>query len=404
MIKLYPSFNNIATQSTQATADYANLGSYPLVNYHKKSVFKSTSNITQNSAKRCKPNNEFTQYSFTNLILATCNVVYKSYNEIKNLGKVMPLDYINSINTSEIGNNQITDYNVLPWTKCLSLVNTGEKIYVPIQMLFTDCSHNNNDDEQSNISPLGTGIASHSSYFKAMEKAILDNISVDAFMLTMLTKQKYKKIIFNNSVLNLLQEHKLLGDECDFEITPLYITQPDLKVPTFAVILKRKNQLSPYMLMPIQSDLDPLEALLYGIINSISRAKSILKNTMISSNKISEFYKNSLYWVMPHDIVLKDKSVSELIEGDINFSEIKTYHQQSNQKNVTYLINELQKISNYAIFMNVMQPKFRAQNKYVVRVLVPELLKMPMFDGSYVNHPRLQQFDSRINNYNYSIF
>ena len=286
VIKLYPSFNNMVTKFNGVIEKHANIGNYPLVN-------------------------KLTEYLFANSALASSNVIYTSYNEIKNLGKVMPLDYINSFISSQtsksqrhkllLRNNHIKEYDVLPWTKCFSLLNTGEKIYLPIQMLFTDYIHKNNKEEQYR------GIASHSSYFKAMEKAILDNINVDAFTLTCFTNQKYKKVIFDNDrVLNILRKHKLLGDECDYEITPLYITQPDLQVPNFAVILKRKKQKSPYLLMSIEADLDPLEALLHGISDSISRAKSILKNTMFSS-----LYNNSLYWVMPHDIILKNKSVSE---------------------------------------------------------------------------------------------
>ena len=441
MIRMYPSYNNVFTQFNEVAGSQTGIINsvvLPLVNYHGEPTLKSMTGTMPNYHTQILKNGQKVTYhiigygsyfeeafikyigesierysSLVGSALTESEVLYASYNEVKKLGKVMPLQYLNVFTESQISrikqnrlilcDKQVKEDDVLGWIKCPSLLNIEEEIYVPMQMLFIGYENDYSKGEFRHIPAFSTGTASHKTFFKALENAIIEYIQLDAFMLTWYTKQKCKRVIIDDEhVLSILKKHKLLGDECPYEIIPLYITQPDLELPNFAVILKRKDQKAPYMLMGIQADLDPVHGLLRGIMEAVPIAQSAFYNTIFYPDAVEEVYsnnpqfndldKNVLYYAMPHQIIEKDRLVADFIEGEIKLSEIKSVHQQSDQKNVMYLINELKKVSEHAIFMDVTPPEAREKNWYVVRVLVPEILEMCIPDYPFANHPRMLQF------------
>ena len=59
-----------------------------------------------------------------------------------------------------------------------------------------------------------------------------------------------------------------LGEDGPYEIIPVYTTLPDLELPTVVVILRRKDDKLPQLVLGLQGDMDIRNAVLRGIFES----------------------------------------------------------------------------------------------------------------------------------------
>lgn len=447
-MNMYPSYNNVLRQFNKVAGSQTgiiNSTVLPLVNYKGEPTLKSMTGSMPNYHTQVLKGGQGVQYHiigygsyfeeafikyigesierYATLVgseLTEHMVEYATYKEISKKGKTMPLKYMNVFTKEQVeqvrerrlilADKQVGEDDVVGWIKCPSLFNPEEGIYVPIQMLFIGYENDVSKGEHRYIPAFSTGTASHKSFFKAMENAIIEYIQIDAFMVDWYTKRKCKRVIIDDEhVINILKKHKLWGDECPFEIIPLYLTLPDMQLPNFSVALKRKDRKAPYVLVGVQADLDPIHGLLRGIMEAVPIAQSAFYNTILYQDAIQEVTtenpqfndldKNVLFYAMPHRTEEKDKVFYEQIEGEIKLSQIPSVEGNSAREHVKYLINELKKVSEYAIFLDITPPETRERGWYVMRVLVPEILEMCIPDYPFANHPRMLQFGGVKNEY-----
>lgn len=448
MLTMYPSYNNVRHQFDKVAGSQTGILSataIPLVNYKGEPTLKSITGTMPNYHSQILKGGQSVQYhligygshyeealikyvgesierysTLVGSVLTEDMVEYGTYHEICKKGKTMPIKYMDVFTDEQIQtikerhlilcDKHVTEEDVIGWIKCPSLFNPDEKIYVPMQMLFIGYENKRSIGEYRYIPAFSTGTASHKTYYKAMENAIIEYMQIDAFMLNWYTGRKCKRVVIDDEhVLSIMRKHGLLDKDCPFEIIPLYLTLPDMYLPNFSVALKRKDKKTPYVLVGVQADLDPIHGLLRGIMEALPIAQSAFYNTVFYQESVDQVTKdnpqfndldqNVLFYAMPHRTEEKDQLFYGQIEGEIKLSEIKSVNQSSAKENIQYLINQLKHVSEYAVFLDITPPETRERGWYVSRVLVPEILEMCIPDYPFANHPRMLEYGGVKNEY-----
>lgn len=447
MLKFYPSYNKVLKEFNDVAGTQTGIITsmvVPLVNYEGEPTLKSMTGTMPDYHKQILTGGQSIQYHiigygshyeeafikyigesierYSTLVgseLVKDKLVYASYNEISKTGKTMPVKYMNVFTKGQIEkikemriilcDKEITDDDVIAWIQCPSLFNPKEDIWVPAQMLFIGYENNTLRGEQRYIPAFSTGTASHKSLNKALLNALIEYVQIDAFMINWYTKRKCKRVnIDDKRVKEIIKQHEL-DENCEYEIIPMELTLPDLDLPSFAVYLRRKDNKAPYMLLGIQGDMDPIHGMVRGIMEAVPIAQSTFYNTifhreaieevMSSDAKFIDLDKNVLFYAMPYKQEEKDKLLEDLIEGEINLSEINNYADYDVDMQIKHLIKELSKVSEYAVYMDLTPPEAREKGWYVMRVLVPEILEMCIPDFPFANHPRMIKYGGVKNEY-----
>lgn len=447
MLKFYPSYNKVLKEFNDVAGTQTgiiNSTVVPLVNYEGEPTLKSMTGTMPDYHKQILKGGQSIQYHiigygshyeeafikyigesierYSTLVggeLVKDKLVYGSYNKISKEGKTMPVKYMNVFTKEQIVkikemrlilcDKQVTDDDVIAWIKCPSLFNTEEDIYVPAQMLFIGYENNTLRGEHRYIPAFSTGTASHKSLNKALLNALIEYIQIDAFMINWYTKRKCKKVNIDDERVKEIIRHHELDENCEYEIIPMELTLPDLDLPSFAVYLRRKDNKAPYMLLGIQGDMDPVHGIVRGIMEAVPIAQSTFYNAIFHREAIEEVMspdakfidldKNVLFYAMPYKQDEKNKLLDDLIDGEINLSEIKSYKDYNVDMQIKHLIKELSKVSEYAVYMDLTPPEAREKGWYVMRVLVPEILEMCIPDFPFANHPRMIKYGGVKNEY-----
>ena len=447
-MRLYPSYNNVLRQFNEVSGSQSGILSsmvVPLSNYIGEPTLKSITGTMPNYHKQILSRGQDVQYHiigygsyyeeafikyigesierYATLVGSSMlehKIEYASYKDISKKGKTMPLKYMNVFTNSQINqikkrklilcDKQVKEDDIVGWIKCPSLFNPDEGIYVPMQMLFIGYQNNLNYNEYRYIPAFSTGTASHKSYYKALKNSIIEYIQIDAFMINWYTKRKTKRVNIDDDIINkILRKHNIYGDNSSYEIIPLYITLDDMYLPNFSVVLKRRDNQVPYMLLGVQADTDPKHGLLRGIMEALPIAQSAFYNTIFYDEAIKQVTspdpwfidldKNVLFYAMPHRMNEKQNVLFDMIDGNMNITDINPCGGKSAKEDVKYLINELKKVSEYAVVLDITPPETRKKGWYVTRVLVPEILEMCIPDYPFANHPRMLQYGGVKNEY-----
>lgn len=345
------------------------------------------------------------------------NAVYASYNEIKKRGKVLPLEYINIFSPEQqrmmhmmlkpYSERHITEDDVISWINCPSLLNPGENIWVPLQMMFVGFVKDETKKELWVTPSFSTGTAAHRTVNKALLNAIVEYIQIDAFVLSWYTEHKCKRILIDDPVIQRTLEKVGLGENSPYEIIPLYMTLPDLDLPSVMVILKRKDNKLPSLILGVQGDMDIRNAVLRGIFESTAIISMNIYNTIYDPNKVvfsntetafADLDTNVLYYGTPghdHEIAnLLKKICGETVP-------LSSFEQRSlsTEMQLSHLLNELKKVSQYAVFLDLTPPELYGKNWSIIRTFIPELCGMCFPGLPFKNHPRMKQYGGAINGY-----
>lgn len=447
MLNFYPSYNNVLKEFNKVAGTQTGILNsmvVPLVNYHGEPTLKSMTGTMPDYHKQILKGGQSIQYHiigygshyeeafikyigesierYSTLVggeLVKDKLVYATYKDIIKKGKAMPVRYMNVFTQEQIVkikemrlilcDKQVTEDDVIAWIKCPSLIKPNEDIWVPAQMLFIGYENKPIRGEHRYIPAFSTGTASHKSLKKALLNALIEYIQIDAFMVNWYTKRKCKRVnIDDKRVLEIIKKHEL-DENCNYEIIPMQLTLPDLDLPSFAVYLRRKDKKAPYMLLGIQGDMDPIHGMVRGIMEAVPIAQSTFYNTIFHRETVKEVMsenarftdldKNVLFYAAPYKEKEKDNILNDLIDGEINLSDIHSYSEYDVDMQIQHLIKELANISEYAVYMDLTPPEAREKGWYVMRVLVPEILEMCIPDFPFANHPRMIKYGGVKNEY-----
>lgn len=346
-------------------------------------------------------------------------IVYATYKEMCKQGTVMPLKYMNvftqeqlqeiSTYLKDFSSRQVTEDDVIGWIKCPSLLKREKEIWVPAAMMFVGYEVNLKKGEKQYIQGFSTGTASHIDFKKALINAIVEYLQIDSFMVSWHNKRKCKRVIIDDEVVKEALDDIGLGSNSVYDIVTLDMTLPDNPVPTFGTFLRRKDKKMPYMIFGLQGDFDVKNGVYRSIMEGISISYSGYFNTIykrdlikhIAANNIKflDLDTNVLFYSMPDLIEEKDKIMEDFIDGEIKLSEITTLDDSSIDSQLKELLKKVEKISEYAIFMDITSPELREKGWYTLRVLIPEILEMCIPEFPFKNHPRMIKHGGVINEY-----
>lgn len=343
--------------------------------------------------------------------------VYASYNEMKNRGTVLPLEYLNLFSADQqrmmnklipaYSDRHVTEDDTISWISCPSLLYPGENIWVPLQLMFVGYVKDETKHE-SWVSPsFSTGTAAHRSTNKALLNALVEYIQIDSFVLSWYTNRKCKRIQIDDPVILQILEKVGLGESDPYEIIPLYTTLPDLDLPSVMVLLRRKDSKIPSLLLGVQGDMNIRNAVLRGIFEATAIVFMNVFNTIYDPNKIvfsntdtafADLDTNVLYYGTPgHDDVI-DSILHQVCGETVPLSSFEV-RELSTEAQLEHLLMELRKVSKYAVYLDLTPPELYNNSWSVMRTFIPELCGMCFPGFPFKNHPRIKQFGGVTNEY-----
>ncbi len=338
-------------------------------------------------------------------------VKYDSYENISKTGKTMPLKYLNIFSEKQqlqmssllpqYSPKHLKEDQVIGWVKAHSLINPGEDIWVPRQQFFVGYNYLEGIGEPVIVPSFSTGTAAHKTVKKALINAITEYLQIDAFILTWYTMRKSKKVIIDNPTINQILEESGLGNNGSYDVIPLLITLPDINIPVYMAILKRKTNKLPYMVVGTQGDMDAE----YGILRGIMESTAIISmNTFmmifdgerfdfaLKESAFTDLDTNVYYYGAPVKIKEKNKIISQLTGEDILLSSIPSMRGCSNDEILEELIRQVKNISEYAVYLDITPPEVSDKGWSVIRVFIPEICGMCLPGFPFSNHPRVLKY------------
>lgn len=344
--------------------------------------------------------------------------VYCSYKEMKKQGKVMPLEYLNIFSAEQqktlaqmmpaYSPEHATEDDIIGWIKCASLVHPGEDVWVPMQILCIGFVKNSEKGEKFFTPSFSTGTASHRSLKKALLNALVEYIQIDSFVLSWYTKQKSKRVIIDDPDVLKCFEACGLGKDSPYEVIPLLVTMPDMDLPVYLNVLKRKDKKLPYLIVGTQGDLNAKNGVLRGSMEATAIIFMHMFNALFDPEKIefsnttsafADLDTNVLYYGVPDKAKEIDALLEQLTGETIKLSEIESRWENDVDAQISHLLREVSKVSEYAVYVDITPPEVIEKGWSVVRTLIPELCGMCLPGFPFKNHPRMKKFGGVTNEY-----
>ncbi|MGI6363122.1 MAG: YcaO-like family protein [Bacillota bacterium] len=345
-------------------------------------------------------------------------VVYASFKEISKRGKVMPLEYLNLYSQEqqktlagmlpEYSPAHATEDDLMGWIECPSLMYPGENIWVPMQLLLIGFVRNQRVGEKFFTPAFSTGTASHRSLNKALLNALVEYVQIDAFIISWYSKRKARRVIIDDADVLKCLDRCGLGQDSPYEIIPWLVTLPDMDLPVYLIILRRKDSKLPYLIVGTQGDLNAANGLLRGTMESTAIIFMHMFNALFDPEKIefsntksafADLDTNVLYYGVPDKAEELDKLLEEMTGETILLSEIPSRWEDDVDKQVAHLLREISKVSEYAVYVDITPPEIMDKGWSVIRVFIPELCTMCLPGFPFKNHPRLQKYGGVSNEY-----
>ena len=345
-------------------------------------------------------------------------VVYSSYKEMTKRGKVMPLKYLNIFSSEQqkvlaelmpvYSPKHATEDDIIGWVNCPSLIHPGENVWVPMQMLLIGFVRNEEAGEKFFTPAFSTGTASHRSLEKALLNALVEYVQIDAFVISWYTMRKAKRVIIDDpDVLSCMRKCGL-GQDSPYEVIPLLVTLPDMDLPVYLIVLKRRDNKLPYLIVGTQGDLNAANGILRGTMEATAIIFMHMFNALFDPEKIefsntksafADLDTNVLYYGVPD----KQKEVETLLDKitgpAINLSEIPSRWEEDVNAQIAHLLREVAKVSEYAVYIDITPPEVMNKGWSVIRVFIPELCAMCLPGFPFLSHPRIQEYGGVINEY-----
>jgi thiazole/oxazole-forming peptide maturase SagD family component len=265
-------------------------------------------------------------------------------------------------------------------------------------------------DEKQWAPGFSTGAASGINYQNALSSAIMEYIEIDAFSINWYTERKAKQIDFEGSIMNDIIR-KTFGPS-DLEPVILYHSIGDINVHTMSSFLINRKCSLPALSAGSQSSLDALHCAYRSLVEAaavslLGIAGPIYQPTFFTGKKdhtsIANLDSNVAYYADPSNYQLGKSLIDRITDIDtINVNELNNWA-QSDDKKLPYLINELKKISKYAVAINITTPDVESLGYKVVKTFIPELMYMCFPSYPYTNHPRMIKYGGAICKYPHPI-
>ncbi|GIG56445.1 streptolysin associated protein SagD [Longispora fulva] len=330
---------------------------------------------------------------------------YASYKEMATEGPTMPLEYLGILDASQQAvlasklhrytDRPPTEDDLIAWVKCPSLTRPGEDVWVPAQLFFLGFTSSPAGDLLFTPS-FSTGTAAHVSLENALRNALIEAVQIDAFILNWYTPTPAPAVVVDDDATHRLLGKLKLGPTSDYEVRPIYLTRPELPLPTIGVYMDRRSDTLPLLTFGVQGDGDPRYAMIRGTMESaailgLSMYSAVFDPVKVHASANTSPYldldTNVLYYATPTDAALKRRIVAERFAGSVKLSEIPGLDNPLDD-----LIAMVAGVSEWATYLDITPPELDGTPWKVVRVLIPELLSMCLPGMPPKAHPRMRSY------------
>ncbi len=336
---------------------------------------------------------------------------YATHREISQEGPVLPLEYLGILDSEQQASlagrlhrytdRSPTDDDKIAWVRCPSLTRPGEEIWVPAQLFFLGFTSNATEQDLLFTPSFSTGTAAHVSLEKALRNALIEAVQIDSFILNWYTPHPAPGVVIDDDdVLRVLQTMGL-GPDSEYRVTPIYLTRPELPLPTIGVYMDRKVDALPMFSFGVQGDADPRSAILRGSMESaailgLGMYSAIFDTTSVhaavNSSPYLDLDTNVLYYASPQDAARKRGIVADRFSGSLKLSEISPLADPKKDGGLDELLRMVAGISQWATYLDITPPELADTDWKVVRVLIPELLSMCLPGLPPKAHPRMLSY------------
>lgn len=336
---------------------------------------------------------------------------YATYRQISREGPTLPLEYLGILDPQQqkalasrlhrYADRPPTEDNVIAWVRCPSLVKPGEEIWVPAQLFFLGFTSNADHRDLLFTPSFSTGTAAHVSLEKALRNALIEAVQIDSFILNWYTPNPCPAVeLDDEDVLRVLRTMRL-GPDSVYRVRAIYLTRPELPLPTIGVYMDRRADVLPVISFGVQGDADPRTAVLRGAMESaailgLGMYSAIFDTTTVhaavNSSPYLDLDTNVLYYASPQDAEVKRRIVDERFSGSVKLSEIKPLPDPHGDGGLAELIRMVAGISEWVTYLDITPPELADTEWKVVRVLIPELLSMCLPGMPPKAHPRMLRY------------
>lgn len=342
---------------------------------------------------------------------------YASWREMSQEGPCLPLEYLGILSPDQqkalsgrlhrYSDRPPTADDVIAWVRCPSLTRPGEDLWVPAQLFFLGFTTSTTHQDLLFTPSFSTGTAAHVSLDRALRNALIEAVQIDSFILNWYTPNPCPAVVIDDEdVLRVLATMKL-GPEADYRVQAIYLTRPELPLPTLGVYMDRKTEALPLLSFGVQGDGDPRSAILRGAMESaailgLGMYSAVFDTTSVhaavNSSPYLDLDTNVLYYASPQDAERKRAIIAERFSGSVKLSEIPALAgvggdgSGDGDATLNALIRMVAEVSQWATYLDITPPELEGTDWKVVRVLIPELLSMCLPGMPPRAHPRMLSY------------
>jgi len=316
----------------------------------------------------------YTFASFYNLIREFA--ITASYQEMcDKYGKdnVCELSLLNSYFDKKDVNQYVIKEDRLQWIGMNSLLNLGEKIYIPLQFVVSNNGEIFAKEKPFMTSAVSTGTACHENIQKAFENAAVEYLQIDSFNLWWYGGVKGQEINidrkeFLNKYFKCQEKVQKFLKNFDVNFTDISYDK-DIDIVVCEIFAKKEN----------------LPKYTVGVQGGIGKEKVLYRGLMEALAVLE--YNMNLPWMDPEKyrtITRKSTGINNLDDNVILYAKYgkpakicsKTEMFNDPGEKTYNVLKNIQKMSKYAGYLILTIPEFENMNLEVVRVCIPELLPL----------------------------
>lgn len=344
-------------------------------------------------------------------VLHKDKIIETTINNLKETeknSKTLDSEYINTLEINQLNEMHaknrryakeiFSDDTKVEFTKAYSLFDPNVSVFLPASMFYVG------DDSKKIFTPaFTTGTACHETTESAFLSGLIEAIQIDAFVYSWYTSVP-RNVLDLNSLPQKLQQtiSKVMGTVADTHnlIIHDYSEHANVKIPIFGFFLIAKDGSFPAIAFGVQAGLN-IDTVLY---RGIQEALSVLvmnyelflsdryehmKERLEKDEKFLDLDSNVLFYGLPQNFEKNKKYIDKYVRGYISYEQIKsTYVDFEEKEAIKILVNEIQKTSECACFLDITPPYYRELNLNVMRTFIPEYLTMCFPSFPQKNHPR----------------
>lgn len=337
----------------------------------------------------------FTFASFYNIVKESVErASFKEMCEKYGKDKICEPELINSYFNEQNKEEYVTEEDKLQWIGMNSLINLGEKVYIPLQFVVSNNGEIYADEKPFMTSAVSTGTACHEEMKKAFENAVIEYLQIDSFNLWWYGGIKGRKVEIDfESFLIKYFQHKdkvrIFLENFRVEFTDISFDK-DIDIVVCEIFAKKNNL--PKYTVGVQGG-KCIEKVIYrGLMEALAVLEYNMNLPWMDYEKYKEITKKSV----------KINNLDDNVTLYAKYGKPQTVKHEvelyKNTKKKYNVLKNIQKISKYAGYLVITSPEFEFMNLEVVRVCIPELLPLclPSYPPYY--HKRYREVGGIKNN------